>query len=61
MHKKGSLIYLQMYHAGRATHSKLNGGYEPWAPSAVALRGEKIHQLGKADYPTPKEMALKDI
>ena len=50
-----------MYHAGRATHPDLNGGYETWAPSAIALRGQKILQLGGISYPTPKEMTLQDI
>lgn len=61
IHQKGGLIYMQIYHGGRATHPALNGGHEPWAPSAVALRGEKISELGNADYPTPKEMTPKDI
>jgi len=31
------------------------------APSAVAIRGEKIRDLGGISYTTPKEMTLEDI
>lgn len=36
----------------------MNGGYEVWAPSAVGVREEKIHALGKINFPVPKEMTL---
>lgn len=61
VHTKGGKIYIQLYHAGRATHSELTGGLEPWAPSAIAMRNEKIRQLGNIPYPQPKEMTLEDI
>jgi N-ethylmaleimide reductase len=50
-----------MYHAGRATHTDLNDGLEPWAPSALAIRAETIQALKGASYPVPKEMTPDDI
>ncbi len=50
---------MQIFHAGRTTHTKINGGFDPWAPSALAIRGEKVHGIG--DYQVPKEMTLEDI
>jgi N-ethylmaleimide reductase len=61
VHKKGGKLFLQLFHAGRVTHSGENGGYEPWAPSPIAIRGEKVYSLGGIDYPVPKEMTLEDI
>lgn len=60
VHQKGSIIFLQAFHAGRVTHPKFTGGLELWAPSALQNR-EKIATLDNADYPVPKEMTLEDI
>ena len=59
VHKNGGLIYIQMFHGGRASHPLMNGGLDPWAPSALAIRGEKLHGIG--DFIAPKEMTLDDI
>jgi 2,4-dienoyl-CoA reductase-like NADH-dependent reductase (Old Yellow Enzyme family) len=61
VHRKGGKLFLQIFHGGRISHPKLNGGYESWAPSAIAARGEKIYYLGGEGYPTPKEMTIEDI
>ena len=61
VHQKGGKIFVQLYHAGRATHPELNGGHEPWGPSAIAIRNERIYQLNKIPFPAPKEMSLEDI
>ncbi len=37
VHSKGGKILLQLWHAGRATHPKLNGNLEPWAPSPIKI------------------------
>lgn len=42
----------QLFHAGRATDPKLNGGLEPIAPSAVAIRSKNPGT--QAPYPTPR-------
>lgn len=46
VHAKGGRIFLQIFHAGRATHPLKNRGQELWAPSAIAVR-EILRDLGK--------------
>jgi N-ethylmaleimide reductase len=60
VHDKGSVLFAQIYHAGRVTHPSFNGGLESWAPSAVQNR-QTIPNLGNASYPTPKEITHEDI
>jgi N-ethylmaleimide reductase len=38
VHAKGGKIVLQIFHAGRVTHTLKTYGLEPWAPSAIAVR-----------------------
>ena len=38
VHKNGTKIFLQIFHGGRATHPKINGGLDVLAPSAIAVR-----------------------
>ena len=38
VHQKGGKIFLQIFHAGRATHPKINGHTEILAPSPIAVR-----------------------
>lgn len=38
VHKKGSKIFLQIFHSGRATHPKINGNLDVLAPSPIAVR-----------------------
>ena len=61
VHERGGLIFIQLFHAGRATAASINGGYEPWAPSAVGIRADKSHFLKGEDYPVPKEMTINEI
>lgn len=35
IHKYGSKIFAQIYHAGRQSHAAVNGGVQPIAPSAI--------------------------
>jgi N-ethylmaleimide reductase len=59
VHAKGGRIYLQLWHGGRACHSRLNGGVQPVAPSAIAIEGGEIYT---PDGPKPCETprALRD-
>ena len=62
VHAKGGTIFLQIWHPGRATHSTLNNGKQPVAPSAVRLAGDEIHTpLGKLPYETPRALELDEI
>lgn len=38
IHKKGGKIFVQLFHAGRATHPKLSGHPIVYAPSPIAVR-----------------------
>ena len=62
VHAKGSKIFLQIWHPGRATHSLLNGGKQPVAPSAVRLEKDEIHTPdGKKPYETPRALEVSEI
>lgn len=52
VHSKNGRIFLQLFHSGRATHQKINGNLEIWAPSAIAIR-DSLPALGNIPYPTP--------
>lgn len=62
VHDKGSRIFLQIWHPGRATHSSLNGGEQPVAPSAIRLEGDEIHTPdGKQPYEMPRALEEAEI
>ena len=57
VHAKGGLIFLQLWHGGRATHPLLNNGQQPVAPSAISIEGDEVHTPeGKKPYATPREL-----
>ena len=43
VHAAGGRIVLQLWHGGRACHSRLNGGNPPVAPSPLAIDNDEIH------------------
>ena len=62
VHDKGSKIFLQLWHCGRASHSAFHDGNLPVAPSAIRLNGEYIHTpQGKKDYETPRALNTNEI
>jgi N-ethylmaleimide reductase len=62
IHDKGSKVFLQLWHCGRASHSAFHGGDLPVAPSAIKLNGEYIHTPeGKKDYETPRALETREI
>ncbi len=62
VHKEGGLIFLQLWHSGRAAHkSILPEGCEVVAPSAIAST-EKVMTYEGMQTPTlPRELTLKEI
>ena len=58
VHAKGGLIFLQVWHGGRACHPVLNNGAIPVAPSAIAIDSEVHTPQGKVRHVTPR--ALED-
>jgi N-ethylmaleimide reductase len=65
VHAKGGLIFLQLWHVGRVSHSSFQpGGVLPVAPSAVAI-GDDLKAMtsdGKmVPYETPRALATDEI
>lgn len=65
VHAKGGVIFLQLWHVGRVSHSSFQpGGVLPVAPSAVAIPPEL--KTGTADgkavvYETPRALETSEI
>ena len=59
---KGSPIFLQLWHCGRASHSDFHGGDLPVAPSAIRLEGDGIHTpLGKKEHEVPRALETTEL
>jgi 2,4-dienoyl-CoA reductase-like NADH-dependent reductase (Old Yellow Enzyme family) len=62
VHAKGSPIFLQLWHCGRASHSSFHDGALPVAPSPIKLEGEGVHTpSGKQPYETPRALATDEL
>src|SRR5580692_2532495 len=65
VHAKGGLIFLQLWHVGRVSHSSLQpGGALPVAPSAVAVPADvkTSTAAGKVvSYETPRALETSEI
>lgn len=63
VHAKGTPIFLQLWHMGRASHSSFHKGELPVAPSAIKIStDEKIHTpIGKQDYEVPRALSTEEI
>ncbi|MBN8988019.1 MAG: alkene reductase [Rhizobiales bacterium] len=65
VHAKGGVIFLQLWHVGRVSHSSFQpGGVLPVAPSAVAIPPDL--KIGTADgkavvYETPRALETSEI
>ena len=62
VHAKGSRIFLQLWHMGRASHSSFHDGQLAVAPSAIAINAEYIHTpIGKQSHEVPRALELAEI
>jgi N-ethylmaleimide reductase len=65
VHAKGGVIFLQLWHVGRVSHSSFQpGGALPVAPSAVAISPElkTMTAEGKVStYETPRALATSEV
>jgi N-ethylmaleimide reductase len=62
VHAKGSKIFLQLWHCGRASHSAFHGGELAVAPSAIILNDTHIHTPdGKKDLEVPRALDTDEI
>jgi len=61
VHRCGGLIFLQLWHGGRACHPAFNDGRQPVAPSAIAIRGETHTPQGKLPHVVPRALADEEL
>ena len=63
VHEKGSKIFLQLWHCGRASHSDFHNGEKAVAPSAIKIdNGDEIHTpLGKKPHEVPRALEASEI
>lgn len=64
VHAKGGIIFLQIWHVGRSSHSSLQpGGVLPVAPSAIAITGLQAFtpEWKPVDYETPRVLELDEV
>ena len=62
VHKKGGLIFCQLWHVGRVSHPDFRHGEVPVAPSAIAPRGVQSYTAnGFQDIPSPRPLEISEI
>jgi N-ethylmaleimide reductase len=62
VHAKGGLIFSQLWHAGRLSHSSLDlDGKPPVAPTAMKQPGQMFVEKGFADYEEARALTLEEI
>ena len=63
VHAKGTPIFLQLWHTGRASHSSFQENNRlPVAPSAIKIEGSESHTPdGKKPYETPRALETEEI
>ncbi|NNN02519.1 MAG: alkene reductase [Acidimicrobiaceae bacterium] len=62
VHAAGGVIFAQIMHSGRISHSDLHDGeLMPLAPSAVAAEGQVFTTKGMQDFQVPVAMTEEDI
>jgi len=63
VHAKGTPIFLQLWHTGRASHSSFQENNQlPVAPSAIKIEGSEAHTAnGKQPYETPRALETQEI
>src|SRR5215218_2623153 len=65
VHAKGGIIFLQLWHVGRVSHSSFHGGELPVSASAIPIRAEGMKAMtadGKiSDYETPRALETDEV
>ncbi|MFT3719190.1 alkene reductase [Pseudorhodoferax sp.] len=64
VHARGGVIFLQLWHVGRSSHSSFQpGGVLPVAPSAIAITSlaSFTPEWKQVPYETPRALALDEI
>src|SRR5512137_3012908 len=59
---RGTPVFVQLWHCGRASHSSFHGGNPAVSASAIKLNGDYIHTpIGKQPYETPRALETAEI
>lgn len=61
VHARGGVIFCQLWHAGRLSHSSFNGGFQPVAPSAMTQPGQVFTSAGPAPYEEARALSVDEI
>ena len=62
LHTKGTPVFLQLWHCGRASHSSFHEGQPAVSASAVKINGDYIHTpIGKQPYETPRALETAEV
>ncbi len=62
VHARGTPMFLQLWHCGRASHRDFHDGQMPVAPSAIKIEGEYSRTpQGKKPYETPRALETDEI
>jgi len=62
IHAAEGLVFLQLWHCGRASHSSFHGGEPAVSASAITLNAEYIHTpTGKQPYETPRALETNEL
>ena len=62
VHEHGGVIFLQLWHMGRASHSSFHDGKPAVAPSAIQINDEHIHTPnGKQPHEVPRALETGEI
>ncbi len=62
VHAKGGVIFLQLWHTGRASHSSFHQGKLAVAPSAIKINEPTIHTpIGKQPHEVPRALETTEI
>ena len=62
VHEKGGVIFLQLWHTGRASHSSFHSGTLAVAPSAIKINEPEIHTpIGNQPHEIPRALETSEI
>jgi N-ethylmaleimide reductase len=62
LHERGTPIFLQLWHCGRASHSSFHRGQPAVSASAIKINGDTIHTPnGKEPYEVPRELGTEEV
>ena len=62
LHAKGTPVFLQLWHCGRASHSSFHGGKPAVSASAIKINGDSLHTpIGKQPYETPRALETEEV